>query len=181
MGRAIDLAASSFSPQEETRKVIVVISDGENHEDNPVEAAKKAAERGIVVHAIGIGSQQGAPIPDRGRLVGCGCTFKNLAVRADGAFVPCVMLPQLVLGRIGQETLEDVWQKAPVLQQMRNRTQVKLDQFAECRDCAWRDSCTGNCPGTAYTITGQVDHPCPLTCLKRFQQELEERGLTLWP
>ena len=63
MGRAIDLAASSFSPQEETKKVIVVISDGENHEDNPVDAAKKAAERGVVVHAIGIGSQQGAPIP----------------------------------------------------------------------------------------------------------------------
>lgn len=63
MGKAIDLAASSFSPQEETKKVIVVISDGENHEDDPVEAAKKAAEKGIVVHAIGIGSQQGAPIP----------------------------------------------------------------------------------------------------------------------
>lgn len=63
IGAAINLAASSFSPQEETSKVIIVISDGENHEDDPLDAAKRANERGIMVHAIGIGSPQGAPIP----------------------------------------------------------------------------------------------------------------------
>jgi Ca-activated chloride channel family protein len=68
IGTAINLAASSFSPQEETSKVIIVISDGENHEDDPVEAARRASEKGIIVHAIGIGSPQGAPIPTgRGR------------------------------------------------------------------------------------------------------------------
>lgn len=63
IGTAINLAASSFSPQSETSKVIVVLSDGENHEDDPIEAAKKAAEQGIYVYAIGIGSPQGSPIP----------------------------------------------------------------------------------------------------------------------
>lgn len=63
IGKAIDLAASSFSPQTETSKVIVVISDGENHEDDPVEASKRAADKGVVVHCIGIGSPQGSPIP----------------------------------------------------------------------------------------------------------------------
>lgn len=63
IGAAINLAVNSFSQQEETKKVIIVISDGENHEDNPVDAARKASDKGIVVHAIGIGSQQGAPIP----------------------------------------------------------------------------------------------------------------------
>ncbi|MHC1704592.1 MAG: VWA domain-containing protein [Tenuifilaceae bacterium] len=63
IGTAINLATNSFSPQSETSKVIVVLSDGENHEDDPVEAAKKAAEQGIYVYAIGIGSPQGAPIP----------------------------------------------------------------------------------------------------------------------
>lgn len=63
IGSAISLAASSFSPQSETSKVIVVLSDGENHEDDPIEAAKKAAEQGIYVYAIGIGSPQGSPIP----------------------------------------------------------------------------------------------------------------------
>jgi Ca-activated chloride channel homolog len=63
IGAAINLAANSFSPQSETSKVIVVLSDGENHDDDPVEAAKKAAEQGIFVYAIGIGSPQGSPIP----------------------------------------------------------------------------------------------------------------------
>ncbi len=63
IGTAINLAASSFSPQSETSKVIVVISDGENHEDDAVEAAKRANEQGIFVYAIGIGSPQGSPIP----------------------------------------------------------------------------------------------------------------------
>ena len=63
IGAAINLAVNSFSPYEETKKVIVVISDGENHEDDPIDAARIAAEKGIVVHAIGIGSPQGAPIP----------------------------------------------------------------------------------------------------------------------
>ncbi len=63
IGAAINLAISSFSPQEETSKVIIVISDGENHEDDPIEAAQRANQRGVVVYAIGIGSPQGAPIP----------------------------------------------------------------------------------------------------------------------
>ncbi len=63
IGAAINLAANSFSPQEETSKVIIVISDGENHEDNPVEEAQRVSERGIIVHTIGIGSPKGAPIP----------------------------------------------------------------------------------------------------------------------
>ncbi|KAF5076099.1 von Willebrand factor type A domain protein [anaerobic digester metagenome] len=66
IGSAINLAVSSFSPQPETKKVIIVISDGENHEDDPISAAAKAAEQGVIVHTIGIGSPQGAPIPVTG-------------------------------------------------------------------------------------------------------------------
>ncbi|HPD95431.1 MAG: VWA domain-containing protein [Bacteroidales bacterium] len=62
IGKAIELACSSFSPQTSTSKAIVLISDGENHEDDPFEAAKVAAEKGIVIHTIGIGSPEGAPI-----------------------------------------------------------------------------------------------------------------------
>lgn len=63
IGSAIELATSSFSPDSKASRVIVVISDGENHEDDPLEAAKHAAEQDIVVHTIGIGSPDGAPIP----------------------------------------------------------------------------------------------------------------------
>jgi len=67
IGAAINLAANSFSPASEAGKAIIVITDGENHEDDPVEAAKEAAKKGIIVHAIGIGSTQGVPIPIKTR------------------------------------------------------------------------------------------------------------------
>lgn len=63
IGRAIELAAASFTPGSNTGRVIVLISDGENHIDDPVEAAKAAAENGIQIFAIGIGSPEGSPIP----------------------------------------------------------------------------------------------------------------------
>ncbi|QKG80011.1 vWA domain-containing protein [Tenuifilum thalassicum] len=63
IGRAIELAANSFTPNSNTGKAIIVISDGENHIDDPVEIAKQAAENGIQIYTIGIGSPEGAPIP----------------------------------------------------------------------------------------------------------------------
>jgi Ca-activated chloride channel family protein len=63
IGAAIDLASKSFSPSAEASKVIVIISDGENHEGNAVEAAKAAAEKGIKIFTIGMGSTKGSPIP----------------------------------------------------------------------------------------------------------------------
>lgn len=63
IGSAIELGMRSFTQQEETSKAMIVITDGENHEDDAIEAAKMAAEKGITVHTIGIGLPQGAPIP----------------------------------------------------------------------------------------------------------------------
>ena len=63
IGAAINLAASSFSPQFKGNKAIIVITDGENHEDDAVGAATAAAQQGIVVHTVGMGLPQGAPIP----------------------------------------------------------------------------------------------------------------------
>ncbi len=63
IGRAISTAMNSFSPDSQADKAIIVITDGENHEDNAVQVAQEAAARGIKVDVIGIGSPQGAPIP----------------------------------------------------------------------------------------------------------------------
>ncbi len=64
IGAAIELAQKSFNPQFAGSKAIIVITDGENHEDDAVGAAKAAAEQGIVVYTIGMGLPQGGPIPD---------------------------------------------------------------------------------------------------------------------
>jgi Ca-activated chloride channel family protein len=63
IGSAIRLAMKSFVEGEKKHKVIVVITDGENHEDDAVAAAKEAAGQGVVIHTIGMGSPLGAPIP----------------------------------------------------------------------------------------------------------------------
>ena len=64
IGAAIELATVSFSPQFKGNKAIIIITDGENHEDDAIGAATKAAESGIVVHTIGMGLPQGGPIPE---------------------------------------------------------------------------------------------------------------------
>lgn len=60
---AIERAVASFSGQDMRNKVIVIVSDGENHMDDPAAAARQAHQQGIVIHTIGVGTQQGAPIP----------------------------------------------------------------------------------------------------------------------
>lgn len=67
IGAAIDLTARSFTPETETSKAIIVITDGENHQDDAIAAAKKAHEKGIAIHTIGMGLEQGAPIPEKGQ------------------------------------------------------------------------------------------------------------------
>ncbi len=71
IGDAISLSMSSFDDNNH-QKAIIVITDGENHQGNAVEEAKKAAEKGIKVYTIGMGLAEGGPIPvfQRGRQVG---------------------------------------------------------------------------------------------------------------
>jgi Ca-activated chloride channel family protein len=63
IGAAIDLGMRSFSPGEGKSKAMIIITDGENHEDDPVAKASEAAAAGIVIHTIGIGSPDGVPVP----------------------------------------------------------------------------------------------------------------------
>ena len=69
IGEAVNTCIRSFSAQSERSRAIIVITDGENHEDDPVEAAKQAAEMGIRVFTIGVGSPEGQPIPVAGGLL----------------------------------------------------------------------------------------------------------------
>ena len=69
IGDAISTAVKGFSIQSEKSRAIIVITDGENHEDDAVEAAKQAAEMGIKVYTIGVGSVRGEPIPKDGDLM----------------------------------------------------------------------------------------------------------------
>lgn len=69
IGEAINTAIRSFSAQSEKSRAIIIITDGENHEDDPVAAAAQAAEMGVRVFTIGVGSPEGKPIPMDGGLL----------------------------------------------------------------------------------------------------------------
>jgi Ca-activated chloride channel homolog len=63
IGQAIATSAVSFTKNFKGSKAIIVISDGENHEDDAIEQAKQATSQGITVHTIGVGDKRGSPIP----------------------------------------------------------------------------------------------------------------------
>lgn len=69
IGEAIRTALRSFSSQSSQSRVIIVITDGENHEDDAVAAAAQAAELGVRVFTVGVGSPEGKPIPVGGELL----------------------------------------------------------------------------------------------------------------
>ena len=66
IGAAINLALRSFTPSETSDKTIILITDGENHEDDAVKAAAAAAEKNIHVNIVGMGDPKGSPIPVAG-------------------------------------------------------------------------------------------------------------------
>jgi Ca-activated chloride channel family protein len=71
LASAIEFAQKSFSADSEVGKAIVIITDGEDHEEGAIEMAKQANEEGIQVYMIGVGTSQGTtiPMPDGGNLL----------------------------------------------------------------------------------------------------------------
>jgi Ca-activated chloride channel family protein len=63
IGAAIGKAAETFRGTDYGHKVLVLLTDGEDHESDPLKAAQEAAKQGIRIYSIGIGSVEGAPIP----------------------------------------------------------------------------------------------------------------------
>lgn len=63
LGAAINLSTRSFTPMEGVGRTVILITDGENHEDGALEAAKAAIEKGIQINVLGVGMPEGAPIP----------------------------------------------------------------------------------------------------------------------
>ena len=73
IGEAIDTAVRGFDSQRTSQKVIVILTDGENQDSEPLAAAQAAAEQGVIIYTIGFGAPEGQPIPvydARGQLLG---------------------------------------------------------------------------------------------------------------
>jgi Ca-activated chloride channel homolog len=62
---ALELAIDSFSELTSSQHIIILVTDGENHEEDPLPTVALAVEQGIIIHTIGYGGTEGAPIPIR--------------------------------------------------------------------------------------------------------------------
>ena len=60
---AIEQSSKSLGTKVGKHKVLILISDGENHEGDAIKAAKKASKEGVKIYTVGLGSEKGAPIP----------------------------------------------------------------------------------------------------------------------
>lgn len=95
---AINLASKSFTQEKGVGKAIIIITDGENHEEGAIEAARKAAEDGRKVFVLGVGSSAGGTIPtangplldDEGNIVNTTLNVdmcKRVADAGNGAYI----------------------------------------------------------------------------------------------
>ncbi|MCX7994848.1 MAG: VWA domain-containing protein [candidate division WOR-3 bacterium] len=64
IARAIEVSSSLFNPKEETHKALILFTDGENLEGDPMPALERAIEQGVRVFTVGIGTPEGSPIPE---------------------------------------------------------------------------------------------------------------------
>ncbi len=69
LARALEVATRSFSDQSRQSRAIILITDGESHDDDPIAAAQLAKEQGVVVYTVGIGTPEGAPITIGGETI----------------------------------------------------------------------------------------------------------------
>lgn len=63
IGKAISLGIESFPEDDKKPRVMIIITDGENHEDDAIGMASEAAKKNIIIHTIGMGTIKGGPIP----------------------------------------------------------------------------------------------------------------------
>ncbi len=99
IGEAILKAVESFSKTERKHKVLILITDGEDHAGDPVKASKLASNEGVVIYTVGIGSPEGVPIPlkdERGNPTG----FK----KTRNGEVVITKLDEVTLEKIALET-----------------------------------------------------------------------------
>ena len=95
LGDAIQKATRMYDDQDDRHKVLILITDGEGHSGDPVKEARSAAQAGVVIYTVGIGSLKGTPIPlldESGRRQG----FKK---DESG---------NVVMSRLDQGTLQDI-------------------------------------------------------------------------
>ena len=137
INEAIKLARTFFDNEEQTNRVLIIISDGEDHSEMAEEVAKQASEDGIRIFTIGVGDAKGGPIPEKRNGVVVNYkkdnqgetvitklneeTLKNIAAAANGVYIN------------GKNTNEVVENIREILNAM-DKTEFEAKEFADFKD-----------------------------------------------
>ncbi|MEO8933306.1 MAG: VWA domain-containing protein [Xanthomarina sp.] len=137
INEAIELSKTYFDEDEETNRVLIIISDGEDHGEGTIKTAQEAFEEGIRIFTIGVGQTKGGPIPikkngiiqsykkdSKGETVITRmdeATLKAIAKEADGLYIN------------GSNTNEVVESMREVLNKM-DKKEYESKQFADFKD-----------------------------------------------
>jgi len=108
IGAAIELAIKSFEQQERKHKILLLITDGEDHYETALKMAEAAEREGIIIYTVGIGSREGVPIPefdDRGNRIG----FK----KDDNGEVITTKLDEVLMEKIALQTNGKYYRATP--------------------------------------------------------------------
>ncbi len=101
-----------------------------------------------------------------GCLGGCAAVYKQMGVRADGAMIPCVQMPDFPMGRINQDELLTIWRQSQILERLRRRRKISLRNFPECADCQYCDYCFGGCPANSVIDLQTMERRVCRYCFK---------------
>ncbi len=134
---AIQLARTYYNDEEQTNRVLIIISDGEDHNNIATDAAEEAADEGIKIFTIGVGEEKGSPIPikrngivlnykkdNQGETVITKLneeTLIEIAEEANGEYIHGNNTNEVV------ETIRDILNKM-------DKTEFEAKQFAEYKD-----------------------------------------------
>lgn len=137
INEAIELAKTYYNDEEQTNRVLFIISDGEDHEGDSVDVAEEASEEGIRIFTIGVGTTKGGPIPIKRNGVVLNYkkdqngetvitklqeeTLKDIASEANGEYL---------YNNITSETVDAVTE---ILQNM-DKKEFEAKQFADFKD-----------------------------------------------
>lgn len=108
-----------------------------------------------------------------GHLTSCGGFHTGLAIQHDGSILPCIQIPDMKLGKVGQVSLRDLWLHHENLNELRNRWEVQLESLEYCQGCQYIPVCRGGCPANAISLFGTHLAPDPIHCLRRLIDGVE--------
>jgi len=137
INEAINLAKTYFDDEEQTNRVLIIISDGEDHSEQAAAVAEEASEEGIRIFTIGVGDVKGGPIPEKRNGIVLNYkkdkqgetvitklneeTLQNIASEANGAYIN------------GKNTNNVVENIREILNKM-DKTEFEAKQFADYKD-----------------------------------------------